>query len=267
MHTFNIVDCKYIGGGDIKSIFLVSSDIVVTIPNGLDRQFLADTWPRIINEELELSSLLTKIGIPTLKWEKCNVIMKNGTVLPTIMTKSFESYKNDGIYIIDTKCKNSTTWQNDGILNLIPEGTDVYDFELWKKLTLPLATDINNLIINNICLVNDTLNLTFVSKDSVWHSGSDLPYEIRLFAFGLSSKSCMMTLNDRRKVSYSQSLSMLKHVCEFAIWNAIYPNSYVFNNKQIVLFKQMVDYYGKNQPNYNDKNIDKNIDKKSCIIC
>lgn len=266
MQLFDCRDGVSIGHGGTKTIVSISEDIVVAIPNSTDGESLISIWPRIIDDEIAFSSLLTDIGIPVLKWHKCNVKLHDGRILTSITTNSFSSYIKDNIYIIDTKCKKSTTWIKDKCC-LIPEGIDSHNLELWKKITLPLFNDIKLLAKHNIRLSGDALNLAIVGKDSILHSGGDLPYEFRLFAFDLSSKSSALNLNQRHPVSYETSSWMLHRVLMFSIWDGLTPNSFVLGNKETQLHESLYDYHKKQLDFYDDHIKNKNrSDNNLCVI-
>jgi hypothetical protein len=207
------------------------------MPNRQDGQGLINIWPCIINEEIEMSKLLENIGIPALKFKRCQVRLSQGTIVSsqsngvtvsddnlfsTYSSPSFASYVKDGNYIIDTKNTNSSQWPKDKSMSLFSSevkppsykkvdlNDNPPDFDAWIKILTPVIHDIDQLGENGIYLPTDSLNLVFVAKGSPWHSGGDLPFEVRIFGFDFASKISHLDLNNRTPLSFSRVLSMLK---------------------------------------------------------
>ena len=230
IYDINIASC--IGQGGTKTAYLVSNDTVAFLPNQIDGKWLIDQWPRIIDDEIKMSQLLQKFQIPTLKFTLCQLRMTDGSLFSSYSCPSFESYEKTGNYIIDTKNSDSSRWPKDFTLSLFPPGAPKMDLDLWVDVLSPLLKDLDQIADNGFRLASDTLNLVFVKKGSQWHSGSQLPFEIRLFTFDFASKRFALDLSERTPLKFSQVYRMLRKLVEYAIWEELAPTKICLTTEQ-----------------------------------
>jgi hypothetical protein len=142
-------------------------------------------WPRIVYEELILSSELKDLNIPCLHMEKIAYTLKyqnQDYVISALKMKSFLSYAKDfNIAIMDVKNISQpisqTVWEELFIsLN--------YSVDDLVQLLTPLVEDINILALNGVNIGFDALNWQIQFADSELNS----PKAIRVFMFDLTSK-------------------------------------------------------------------------------
>lgn len=226
-------------GGTKTAILMKDNETVVFIPNSVDGPWLIDIWPRIIYEEFEMSELLENLGIPTLKFKLCKVKLYDGNYLDTYSCSSFESYVKDGNYIIDVKNTKSSTWPRNNLLSLIPRDFDRMDFDYWIKILKPLIHDLDILGDNGLYLSPDTSNLVFVSKKSQWHSGSELPFEIRLFTFDFASKNSILNISNKTPLKYSDIYQMLDRLVQYSVWEEFAQDKISLSEEQYIFYKKL----------------------------
>lgn len=261
---YDITGCSVIGFGGTKTIYKIDDETCVAVPNAVDGKGLINIWPRIIREELEISDTIISLGVPALKFKPC-IVKYLDEMLPTISSKPFASYIKDGIYIIDTKNTESAQWPKDGSLQLIKG--DKYDLNNWIKIIEPLVKDLITLFKNNIFLPSDARNLAFVAKGCSLHSGSDLPFEVRLWCFDFASKHKTSDIIGD-KVNFSAKYRTLRSLMENVIWEELAPNSMILSPEQDKIWKDLVEHF-KPQLRFEDDNDDEynNPDMMGCIIC
>lgn len=118
-------------------------------------------WSRIVDEEVRVSKILTELGILNVSSKKVYVYFTNNpSKKPMVCYEcpSFESLTSRGIYVIDSKNSESSTWEDvdvdeDGDSISSPKslflGEDVDEKEVgdrkleqWMPILLPLAKDL-----------------------------------------------------------------------------------------------------------------------------
>lgn len=178
------------------------------MPNHIEGQGLVNEWPRIMKEEFLISELISKLNIPTLNFNTCKVKTDN-CIFDTFCSRSFHSFVKDDNYITD--CKNAVSCQFSKYKNLSifgPKNYDNYDASKWFDLFVPLINDFKLLHSNNLHFRYETYNCVIVAKNSSWHSGGKLPFEIRLFMFDFASK--FYSYDESKFYSYEESKSITK---------------------------------------------------------
>jgi len=235
-----------IGSGGTKTAYAINNQVVIFRPNWLDGQSLINIWHRIIHEEIQMAELLTRIGIPTLKFVLCRIKIDPDQIITTISSQSFESEVPNGMYIIDTKNSRSSTWPTDKSLSIFSPDLDPFDVNNWLGVMATYIADVKTLVQNKIFLLGDSLNLAFVSKQSKFHSGSNLPFEVRIFGFDFASKH--FTLDIKKLNPDTQIINrMLARGAEFAVWEEMCPDQIIMPKKVHVLYKElstrMIDLY------------------------
>ena len=237
--VYDIEGKECIGQGGTKYVYLMDENTVIAVPNSMDGEELINKWPRIIEEELEISEKIDSINVPVLKLSKCKVKWNN-EIFDTISSKPFASYVKEGIYIIDTKSINSTQWPKDGSLNLI--SGDKFDFDLWVKILQPVITDIVQLSKHNIFLPKDARNIAYVAKGSKLHSGSELPFEVRLWCFDFANKNGEFKMIGK-KVKFSEKYFLLRYILEMAVWEEVAPRESKLSKTENKLWKDLVKHF------------------------
>ena len=177
------------GCGGTKTIYYIENsdkNWVIATPNIIDGiQMIKYIWPRIVNEELYLSSELKDLNIPCLHMEKIDYTLKyqnQDYVIPALKMRSFLSYAKDfNIAIMDVKNISQpisqTVWEELFIsLN--------YSVDDLVQLLTPLVEDLNILALNGVNVGFDALNWQIQFTDSEL----DSPKAIRVFMFDLTSK-------------------------------------------------------------------------------
>lgn len=178
-------DMKKIGGGGTKSAYsLVGTNKVVLLPNEIDGDWLVREFKRIRNEELVIHQYLKSKSIPSLDIEICDVFLDNAHYKPGIYCPSFESYIEQGAYILDNKNPYPFYWNKKNVFN-----SSFFELESWIPIFKPLFDDLKNASENGLSLLPyyDNFNLMITKKGSTYHLGES-EYAVRFFGFDFSSK-------------------------------------------------------------------------------
>jgi len=178
-------DMKKIGGGGTKSAYsLVGTNKVVLLPNEIDGDWLVREFKRIRNEELIIHQYLKSKSIPSLDIEICDVFLDNAHYKPGIYCPSFESYIEQGAYILDNKNPYPFYWNKKNVFN-----SSFFELESWIPIFKPLFDDLKNASENGLRLLPyyDHFNLMITKKGSTYHLG-EAEYAVRFFGFDFSSK-------------------------------------------------------------------------------
>jgi len=188
---------------------------VIATPNIIDGiQMIKYIWPRIVNEELILSSELKELNIPCLHMEKIAYTLKyqnQDYVIPILKMRSFISYAKDfNIAIMDVKNISSpisqTVWEELFIsLN--------YSVDDLVQLLTPLVEDLNILALNGVNIGFDALNWQIQFADSELNK----PEAIRVFMFDLTSKRAERhTLLSYNQWSYEETrYKLVNHYLDY----------------------------------------------------
>ena len=229
---YNLSEYPIIGHGGTKTVHLINENKVIYKPNPTDGQSLINIWNRIVDEEIQMSSLLSKIGILTLKFTKVQIKL-NDQIITTHSSVPFSAYIKDGIYIIDTKNHKSTQWQSS--LSIFPENIDQYNVNSWLSVMKSYINDVHILVINRLSLSGDSLNLAFVKNENI-----DIPFIVRIFGFDFASKRSNLDISILNPDEYTIKY-MLKKGAEFAIWEQLCPKKMFMSKKEQLLYQQLSD--------------------------
>ena len=159
---------------------------VIATPNIIDGiQMIKYIWPRIVNEELNLSSELKDLNILCLDMEEITYTLKyqnQNYIIPILKMRSFLSYAKDfNIAIMDVKNISlpisQTVWEE----LFISSNFSVDDL---VQLLTPLVEDLNILALNGVNVGFDALNWQIQFADSKLTK----PEAIHVFLFDLTSK-------------------------------------------------------------------------------
>lgn len=238
--TYDLTTSAYpvIGAGGTKTAYLIDDKIVVFRPNAMDGQRLINIWDRIITDELMMSELLHKIGILNLNFKLCQIKLNQTLTLQTLCSQSFKSEISNGLYIIDTKNINSSTWPKDNSISFFAVDVDPYNVDNWLKAMESYILDVNTLVKNNLSLCGDSLNFAFAAKGSKYHSGSDQLFEIRIFGFDFTSKYSPLKLENKVPTSVTIDY-MLRRGGEAAVWEVLCSKSFCLKEKEDKLYKEL----------------------------
>ena len=175
-----------IGCGGSKCAFVITDDLVLLLPNirGILDKFV--NWKRIVNEEYQISQILTNIGIYNPNHEKVEVLIED-KLFESYVSKSFEGLKSSGINVIDTK-------------NFDPElyhifydpNIDLSDPNNWYPILSNLMNDIILLYKYNIPVSSDSTNFALINQKDI---NLISPCEIRFFGFDFTSKMGPIKIN------------------------------------------------------------------------
>jgi hypothetical protein len=150
----------------------------------------------------------------------------------------------------------------------MPQSVEEPDLNLWVQVLDSLLRDLDLVGEHGLCLSYDTLNLVFVAKGSRWHSGGQLPFEIRLFGFDFASKTHVLDLSNLTPLSYGRVYRMLSHLVEYAIWEEYEPKSFSLSKKSQELHKKLVDLCKVKLKTYDPtRNQEEEERRNECIIC
>jgi len=219
-------DMKKIGGGGTKSAYsLVGTNKVVLLPNEIDGDWLVREFKRIRNEELVIHQYLKSKSIPSLEIELCDVFLDNAHYKPGIYCPSFESYIEQGVYILDTKNPYPFYWDKKTVFN-----SSFFELESWIPIFKPLFDDIKNASENGLLLqpYYDNFNLMITKKGSIYHIGK-AEYAVRFFGFDFTSKRHPSSLVE--KIMTGKQLEKVEYVLDiYTIVNLVFNHIIDYND-------------------------------------
>lgn len=168
---------KLLGKGGSKKAFSIGDGKALIVPNLSVDTTSYRIWERIICEETGMSKLLTSLGLLSLQLTPVTIsLTEEGPSFPTYVCQSFESLAQNNCFIIDTKNRESTTWEG----KFFKTEEDGMKSENWDPIFDPLLTDIAIICVNNIPTPGDSQNVAIIKKGE--------SYEARYFGFDFSSK-------------------------------------------------------------------------------
>jgi len=105
---------KRLGCGGAKCAYNLG-DLVIMLPNRISQA--ANYWPQVVDGEVGMSNVLTNAGLlnPKNKLARlCKTTDPNDIGIPCYVSKSFKSFAEEGIYVIEPKSQDRYI-KNDGI--------------------------------------------------------------------------------------------------------------------------------------------------------
>lgn len=184
-----------LGSGGCKKAYQLESEKALLLPN-MDSDpidHVASRWERIVDEEVAVSKLLSRIGILSPSSERVEISPKagdcNGTI-PAYVSTSFKSFSKSNIFIIDRKDHRSSTWNRNSDSFFNP-GEDRLDKDKWDQLIDPMLNDLAKVLAHGLPTTIDSMNLAIVQKNTGETSKS---YQIRIFGFDFTSKRDPLSL-------------------------------------------------------------------------
>ncbi len=173
---------KILGNGGCKKAIQLSKGKALLIPNMDcdDMGAIQSRWPRIVEEEIQMSIFLQSIGLLGLQLQKVKVFSEKDSehCILAYVTDSFDKLKEKNIYIIDAKNEESSTWKDNR--KLFRNIEDAKNPKNWRPIIELLAKDIAKLVHYQLPLGGDSFNVAIV--------GSHDDYKIRYFGFDYTSK-------------------------------------------------------------------------------
>ena len=139
------------------------------------------SWPRVVSDEVYMSKAISSIGLLGSRLQEVRVFpeMSAKEYIPAYTTDTFESLKKQGVYVIDVKNSESSTWK--GPHKVFKNLEDSEKIENWKPVLELLVKDIAKLFYYNIPMSTDSYNLAVVKGAN--------GYKIRYFGFDYSLKN------------------------------------------------------------------------------
>jgi hypothetical protein len=172
------------GGGTKTPFDCGNTPFVVLLPNAVDGQALERVYPRICYEEETMYKYLRQNNLaPCLPVTTCSVKFESGKVLPGLYAPAFELYIGQGGYVLDTKNKSSSCWNNKLCINPTFE-----DVDSWVPIFAPLLQDLRRLMEGGIWPSGDCLNFIITSPGFEHHVDAEVPFQVRFFGFDFTSK-------------------------------------------------------------------------------
>ncbi len=185
---------RLLGNGGCKSAIQLSEGKALLIPT-------KDTvaWPRIVEEEVQMSKFLQQIGLLGVQLQKVKVFPEKDSehCIPAYVTDSFDHLKEKNIYIIDIKNSKSSTWVGDN--KLFNSIADAEHPENWKPFIDLLIKDIAKLVHYQLPVRGDSFNVAIV--------GGQDGYKIRYFGFDytkLFEKTLIPIVKERKSSQVDQ---------------------------------------------------------------
>lgn len=109
-----MVALKILGQGGCKRALLLDNGKAILVPNmDVDPwDTIQSRWPRIVDEEIQMSQFLQKVGLLGPQLQKVQIFSEKDSTegIPGYMTDAFDTLKEKNIYIIDRKNFESDTW-------------------------------------------------------------------------------------------------------------------------------------------------------------
>lgn len=186
---------KILGKGGCKRAIELERGRALIVPNmDVEVDFFAMSWKGIVDEEVTMSQLLTKIGLLSPLSQKVRISFSADSdeeTIPAYLSETFESLgKTKGWFIIDTKNSKSSNWKQ-GKDFLFTSEEDRLNENNWDLISDSLLDDVAKMCIYDIPTPTDSINIAIVKKTS---KSEISPYEIRYFGFDFSSKSCILSI-------------------------------------------------------------------------
>lgn len=215
---------RVLGEGGSKKAYQLENGKVLILPNldaiSLQRDRLEDVdarWTRMANEEVAMSDFLQSIGLLTPNHKKVSISLSlsgaEGSI-PAYISDSFESLKDQGIFIIDAKNPKSNTWKA-GIDSLFKNNRAQYsDSWLEEGLLDSFLDDLVKLAIYDIPIGFDNCNLAIRKKTAPLQDETENEYEVRFFGFDFSDKASLLSIPDKLKPNYELNENRLKRAIQ-----------------------------------------------------
>jgi hypothetical protein len=236
----DVSDKPTIGHGGTKTAVLFATDMVVMIPNSVDGASFLFYWSRIVNEEIQMSQILSRLKVPCQVLTGC-AIKWHDEMIPAYFSKPFTAYAKQDMFVVDRKCLASTTWPHDGSMSMFATDCENhYDIAVWKHILEPAIVDVEILIHEGLPMAGDAVNLLIVGRKSKLHNGdATTPYQVRFFGFDFSSKCTALDFNKQEH----SGLFILEQLIQLALWEGLCPKSIFFPSECQVLQCELMRYY------------------------
>jgi len=200
--SFNVVVGKSVGYGGTKRAYKITEDLVLLLPSrGVSIGSVHKSWDNVVELEVEASEFLTSVGLLNPKHERVIVVIpKHYIKINTYLSKSFEGFKQLGMYIVDLKYQTP-------LPNIFyDDNADFYDMYLWKYIFSELVYDIITLFKYRLDYSGDSTSLVAVKTDDINLVSS---YKIRYFGFDFSHGILGVEQTWKKNDKYTLSLFLL----------------------------------------------------------
>lgn len=175
-----------LGSGGSKRAYELEGGIALLMPCMRSLSLSADSkkWEEKIDEEIMATNRVRELGLLACHLEKTHVFMTSDSTISVLayQTETFSQLSSRGMWIIDQKDSESSTWKSKSFFG---EMIDRFDEKNWEKLLNPFLRDIAKLLANNFYLYIDNVNMAVLEKPT---QDDGVNYEIRYFGFDFSSK-------------------------------------------------------------------------------
>ena len=231
-----------IGCGGSKCAFKITSDLVLILPN-VRGKILPDNfsnWEKVVNEEIQVSQLLTTIEIYNPNHKKV-IVNIDDISFESYISKSFEGLKSSGLEVIDMKNISDT-------YNIFYDpNIDLLNINNWLPILSNLMEDIIILYKYRIPISSDSINYVLVKTNNLNLISS---YEVRFFGFDFTSKIERIKINTKvicwNKKDYNLNFYYYNNILDRAIENLMfYVADIKYNKKSIFLSleeEKILDY-------------------------
>lgn len=189
---------------------------------------IAERWDRVVEQEIDMSLILTQVGLFSLDLKKVDVSAeKDGRSIPGYLATSFSALAKKEIYVLDSKNKDSSTWRG----KLFQSEAEALNVNEWRRVCSMLIDDVVKLALNDIPTPYDSLNLIvqrISNSYQVRHLGFDYtnktgriqipkPYNqlrpcekiTRLSSYGLSVIANTLGVTNKIRNLFEQYLGLL----------------------------------------------------------
>ena len=180
---------KVLGRGGSKKAYELDKGRCLMIPN-MDVDpigAIAERWPRMVYEEVKMSELLTRLGLLSPSHRRVSLFLSENPHeerIPAYFSKTFAHFETEGVFIIDMKNQESSTWKKDTHFLFASEEARL-NIENWLAVIDPFLNDLANVALYQIPNGSDSCNVAIVKEPS---QSGDILYKLRYFGFDFSTK-------------------------------------------------------------------------------
>lgn len=197
-----------IGRGGSKKAIQLERGRVLLVPNDDVESYCEERWQRIVDEEVEVSAVMKRIGLLTTEPKKVTLHLsrKNQDAMPAFVCASFDEInKANNFHILEYKWGKPSRK-----CSLFPNPNDRFKEEKWDEVVEELLVDISKIYRENIYVSPDALHLAIQ------------PGKARYFGFDFSLK---YSRYEPRKINVENTVKnlvtgLINH--EFAIHKGYY---------------------------------------------
>lgn len=177
-----------LGEGGSKRAYALENGNALLMPRFesiSDIQKHSQFWSDVIDKEVDGTKRVKELGCLACDLKRVDLFMTpNSKIkLPAYETEAFDHLASRGIWIIDTKNEESSTWNR----SLFQKNSDRFDVQNWEKILDPFLKDLTKLLIHNVWLYPDNTSMAVIKKTQADPISN---YEVRYFGFDFSGNNC-----------------------------------------------------------------------------